>query len=193
MTTAPAVGRFAGMTTATFAPDDRRDPALRAGEAETLLGFLNYHRDTLRMKIGGLTAEQLATTLAPSDMTLGGMLKHLALVEDNWLVVVFAGQPDPEPWASAGDDDPDWEWHSAHLDSPTELRELYDASVARADTVISAALAGGGLAAESQRPSRHTGERFSLRWILLHLVEEYARHNGHADLIRQSIDGQVGE
>src|SRR5262245_61177169 len=92
------------------------------------------------------------------------------------------------------DADRDWEWHSAKDDSPEELRRLFDGAVRRSDTVLDAALASGaGLDSESARTSPREGEGpFSLRWILLHMIEEYARHNGHADLIRQSIDGQTG-
>ncbi len=168
----------------------RRDPPQSGAERSLLLAFLDYHRDTLRMKAGGLDAAQLATALPPSEMTLGGMVKHLALVENNWLREVFLGEPMSEPWRSADwDADRDWDWHSAQDDSPEQLWALYDAMVADADAVIARA----GLDDLSVRTSRRTGEAFSLRWILLHLVEEYARHNGHADLIRESIDGAVGE
>ena len=168
----------------------RTDPPLAADERTTLLAFLDYHRDTLRMKAGGLDATQLDTSLAPSAMTLGGMVKHLALVEHSWLRRVFRGEEYAEPWASVDwEADVDWDWHSARDDSPEEIWALYERMVADADAVV----AGAGLDDLSARPSRHTGEPFSLRWILLHLVEEYARHNGHADLIRESIDGATGE
>ena len=128
-------------------------------------------------------------------MTLGGMLKHLALVEDNWFSVVLLGNDDAEPWNSVDwNADRDWEWHTAVDDDPAWLRGLFDESVAAADRCIDQALADGGLDGLSVRESRHPGEgRFSLRWILLHMIEEYARHNGHADLIRESIDGVTGE
>jgi Protein of unknown function (DUF664) len=89
--------------------------------------------------------------------------------------------------------DRDWEWHTARDDTPEELYALFDEAVRRADAVIAEALAGRGLDAESSRESRGDEGRFSLRWILVHLIEEYARHNGHADLLRQAIDGQTGE
>ena len=170
-------------------PAARVDPPTHGEERELLVAFLQYHRDTLRRKAGGLDAAQLAATLPPSDMTLGGMVKHLALVEGSWLRERFAGDEPHEPWRSVDwDADPDWDWHSAADDSPEEIWALYDAMVADADAVIAA----HGLDDLSAVPSR-SGEPFSLRWILLHLVEEYARHNGHADLIRQSVDGQTGE
>ncbi|MGC5166645.1 DinB family protein [Luteimicrobium sp. DT211] len=176
------------------AADVRLDPPLQAGEAETLLGFLAYHRDTLRWKTSGLDAVDLRRPLAPSSMTLGGLLKHLAYVEDNWWRVVWLGSEPSEPWAAVDwSQDRDWEWHSAAADSPEELRAGFDAAVARSDAIVAAALASGGLDATSAGADRHTGERFTLRWIVVHLVEEYARHNGHADLLRENVDGLVGE
>jgi hypothetical protein len=91
------------------------------------------------------------------------------------------------------DADRDWEWHTAKDDTPEELFALFDEAVRRADAVVDEALAGAGLAAESSQESRRGEGRFSLRWIIVHMIEEYARHNGHADLIRESIDGQTGE
>ncbi len=174
----------------------RTDPPLAAGEAETLVAFLDYHRDTLRIKAEGLDAAQLDQRLEPSTITLGGLLKHLAYVEDWWFNQVYADNPPPEPWASVDwKADGDWDWHSAAADTPDQLRGLYDETVAISDRILHEALAHpGALESLSRRtfrsdPSRH----YNLRWILVHLVEEYARHNGHADLIRESIDGQVGD
>ncbi|GAB6940307.1 DUF664 domain-containing protein [Isoptericola variabilis] len=180
-------------------PDDRVDPPLRADEVTTLRAFLDYHRDTLRRKTAGLDADQLRTTLPPSTMTLGGLLKHLAFVESNWFLQVFDGGAAMPPFDAADwDADPDWEWHSAAHDAPDELRSLFDAAVAAADRSIDAALAapapGSGLDGTSARESRRPGEgAFSLRWILVHMIEEYARHNGHADLLREALDGATGE
>lgn len=173
---------------------DRVDPPQNADEATTLVAFLDYHRATLRAKAAGLDAEQLRSTHAPSTLTLAGLLKHVALNEAHWFGWVLHGRPVPEPFASADwDADVDWEMTSARDDSPEELGALVDASVEGARANIAEALAAGGLEFTSARPSRHNGEPFSLRWILLHMIEEYARHNGHADLIRESIDGATGE
>jgi uncharacterized damage-inducible protein DinB len=174
---------------------ERVDPPLATDEVTMLRAFLDFHRDTLRRKTAGLTSDQLNATHPPSTMTLGGMRKHLALVEDNWFSVVLLGNDDAEPWRSVDwNADRDWEWHTAADDDPALLRSLFDESVAAADRCIDVALADGGLDRLSARESRHEGEgRFSLRWILLHMIEEYARHNGHADLIRESIDGETGE
>src|SRR5262245_28381245 len=125
---------------------DRSDPPLRAGETETLLSYLAYHRATLRMKTYDLDADQLRATVAPSTMTLGGMLKHLALVETWWFNEVFLGNPQIEPWASVDwDADEDWDWHSAADDSPEQLFATFDDAAAATDEIIREALAGGDL------------------------------------------------
>ena len=175
--------------------DDRVDPPLRADEVTTLRTFLDYHRDTLRWKTAGLTAEQLRTPHAPSSLTLGGLVKHLALVETDWFAVKLDGDTAIAPFDTADwDADRDWEFHSAADDSPEELRALLDAAVADSDRRIDAALAAGGLDGTSAQESRRPGEgAFSLRWILVHMIEEYARHNGHADLLREAVDGATGE
>ena len=173
---------------------DRTDPPIAAGEVESLLAYLDYHRDTLRGKTEGMTQAQQATRLEPSTLTLGGLLKHMALVEDNWFSVVLLGNEDAEPWRGLDwDADPDWEFRTAADDSPDELRQLLDEAIAAADANIRRVLDAGGPDALSVRESRREEGRFSLRWILLHMIEEYARHNGHADLIRESIDGATGE
>jgi len=173
---------------------ERIDPPQAGDEAATLLGFLDYHRETLRLKTDGLDQAQLGQALAPSTLTLGGLLKHLALVESNWFSEVLVGEPLMPPFDTADwDADWDWEFTTAPQDTPEELRALFDDAVARSDANIRAALAEGGLDRLSVKPSRRTGEPYSLRFIIVHMIEEYARHNGHADLIRESIDGVTGE
>lgn len=177
-----------------FAEADRTSPPLRGDEATTLRAFLDLHRDTLRWKTAGHTPEQLATTLPPSEMTLGGLLKHLAVVESGWFSEVLMGGAlippfDGVDWTA----DRDWEWHSAADDSPEELRALFDTAVEASDRIIDTALASPeGLDLLSVREHSGGDGRFSLRWVLTHMIEEYARHNGHADLIRESLDGLVG-
>jgi hypothetical protein len=179
--------------TQTFDKTTRTEAPIRADEVTGLRGLLDYHRDTLRWKCAGLTQQQLAQPHAPSTMSLGGMMKHLALNEVGWFGNTLVGEPYPPPFTDIDwDADPDWEWRTAADDSPDELRTLYDDCVRRADAAIDHALAAGGLEAESVESSSQDGA-FSLRWILLHMIEEYARHNGHADLIRESIDGATGE
>ena len=179
--------------TSTPPPDTRIDPPLRADEAVTLRAFLDYHRETFRWKCRGLNQEQLAQSLHPTDMTLGGMMKHLAVVESGWFEETFAGGSLMAPFDTVDwDADRDWEWHTAKDDTPEELFALFDESCRRADAVLDEAMAGRGLDSESRKPSREGGA-FSLRWILVHMIEEYSRHNGHADLIREAIDGEKGE
>jgi hypothetical protein len=168
---------------------------VRADEVTSLRAFLGYHRDTLRMKCSGLTQEQLARPLPPSDMTLGGIMRHLTVVESGWFEEGFAGRTLIAPFDTVDwDADRDWEWHTARDETPEDLFALFDESCRQSDAVIDAALGpgGAGLDALSEEDEAERG-RFSLRWIMLHMIEEYARHNGHADLIRESIDGQVGQ
>ena len=173
----------------------RPEPPYDSSEAVTLLGFLDYQRATLRQKCRGLSDEQLRATLAPSPITLGGLLKHMACVEDAWFTETIGGQPLPEPWASVDfEADPDWTWHSADADSGDALRWLWAERVDRSRGIITAELSEQGDAALG-RTHAAWGRRdpVSLRWVLAHMIEEYARHNGHADLIRESIDGQTGD
>ncbi|MCF4120730.1 DinB family protein [Antribacter sp. KLBMP9083] len=166
----------------------RTDPPYTADEVTTLRSFVDFYRATLRRQCAGLTAEELRTTLPPSTMTLGGLLKHLAWVEQFWFGEILHGQDPAEPWASAPwDTDGDWEWTSAQHDAPEDLDALFVASVTAADRNLDAALADGGLDTTAVR-ERH-GEPVSVRWILVHMVEEYSRHAGHADLLRESLDG----
>jgi len=168
---------------------------LDGGEVATLLGFLDYQRATLTWKCRDLSDEQLRVALPPTSMTLGGMLKHLAGVEDYWFTQVVGEMPSPEPWASVDwDADPDWDWHSASEDSGEELRALWAERVDRSRRVVRDLLGQGEEAAlGSTHPAWGGEDRTSLRWVLVHMIEEYARHNGHADLLRESIDGETGE
>jgi len=169
----------------------RTDPQLDVDEPTTLLQYLDYQRDTMLGKVEGLDQEQLGRRLPTSELTLAGLLKHLALVEDNWIQVRFLGRPESElePWGDAPwDDDQDWEFHSALSEPPDELVSLYRAACERSRQTV----AGVDLA--SMSAGRNSDDKtWSLRWILVHLIEETARHNGHADLLREAIDGQVGE
>jgi hypothetical protein len=172
----------------------RIEPPVGGAEVETLRGFLTYQRATFRWKTQGLSSLQLAASLAPSSMTLGGMMKHLAFVESGWFSEDFRGEPlmapfDSAPWQK----DRDWDWHTSDQDSPEQLRAWFDQAVMNSDRIIDEALTVDGLDQPSVAKYRRTGEPYSLRWIMLHMIEEYARHNGHADLIRESIDGSVGE
>ena len=163
------------------------DPAHVADERTTLVEFLDYYRAVLVRKVAGLDRGQLARRVGASTLTLGGLLKHMAYVEDGWFHEGWAQQPTTEPWAGVDwASQPDWDHESAADDAPTELLALFDAAVARSRAAIDAS--HDLLAAVTIR-----GREVSLRWILVHMIEEYARHCGHADLLREAIDGRTGD
>ncbi len=165
------------------------DPERRTDERTMLTAFLDFYRTVLLRKASGLTPEQLAMTTAASTLTIGGLVRHMTLVEDHWFDATFAGLPAREPWASADwDADRDWEMTTAIGMAFDDLRADFDEACDRSRAHVAAtpsldALAAGGDA----------GNRVSMRWILIHMIEEYARHCGHADLLRESIDGRVGD
>jgi uncharacterized damage-inducible protein DinB len=126
-------------------------------------------------------------------MTLGGVLKHLAYVEDVWFSYFLHGNEPVQPWSKIDwEREPDWDWTSAADDSPDELREVWTSAVARSRSLTSDAMAAGGIEQFARRPWSD-GRTPSFRWILCHMVEEYARHCGHVDLLRESVDGLTGE
>lgn len=169
------------------------EPPLSGTEAEHLLGALDRLRWTFRWKADGLTAEQLAVRLPSSSLTLGGLLKHLAANEDYASTHKLTGAPMPSPWDDNGwDGDDDWELNSAASDSPASLYELYDGAVTRSRAALSAAIDSGGLD-QQVHMAEVVGEPVSLRRIVYDMVEEYGRHTGHADLLREAVDGRVGE
>jgi uncharacterized damage-inducible protein DinB len=167
-----------------------RPPLPRAGsERETLEAFLDYHRELLIDKASGLTDEQLHTPHPPSNLTLGGLINHMALVEDDWFTGDLGGVALGEPWASAPwEEDGDWEFTSAR-DVPTdELFTRYRDAIARSRAVMATIDDLGKMSTRTDGD----GNPWSVRWILVHMIEETARHCGHADLIREAIDGAVG-
>ena len=168
-------------------------PPVAGPEIDTLVGALERNRRTFAWKCGGLDAAGMRRTLAPGTMTLGGLVKHLALVEDEYLTRQLTGAPSLSPPFDTVDfdADPDWEWRTAAEDSPEELMGLWEACVARSRRHVAAAYAEGPdvLAASAWSD----GRRPALRRLMVDLVEEYARHTGHADLLRESVDGLVGE
>jgi hypothetical protein len=171
----------------------RPEPPIAAGEVDTLMGFLDFQRATFAWKCRGVDADGLRATTAASTMTLGGLMKHLALVEDGWFSRALFGNEQAPPWNEVDwKADRDWEWHSAAQDSPADLFALWETSVDRSRTLAAEALADGGLARLAVRTFPEGGSP-SLRWIFCHMIEEYARHNGHADLLREAIDGETGE
>jgi uncharacterized damage-inducible protein DinB len=171
----------------------RPEPPIAADETATLLGFLDYQRATFAWKCRGVDSAGLVVTVGVSSMTLGGMLKHMAYVEQSWFSRSLHDRQAEPPWDTVDwKADPDWEWHSAAQDSPEQLFAMWDGAVARSRELVTEALADGGLDQPARR-SWPDGTAPSLRWIICHMIEEYARHNGHADLLRESIDGVTGE
>jgi uncharacterized protein DUF664 len=169
------------------------EPPFSGTEAEHLVGALDRLRWTFRWKADGLDADQLAVRLPSSALTLGGLLKHLASNEDYCTTHKLHGTPMPPPWDDNGwDGDNDWELSSAASDSPASLYELYDGAVARSRAAVAEVLATGGLD-QQVHLAEVVGEPVSLRRLLYDLVEEYGRHTGHSDLLREAVDGRVGE
>lgn len=168
------------------------EPSMTAGEVEMQLFALERSRAQFAWKCGGLDAAALNRAHPPSTMTLGGLIKHLAFVEEQKIGLV-TGRPLGPPWNAVDfDADPDWEWHSAADDSPAELYALWQDAVARGRAAWAAAIAQGGLDQPSWYTTR-SGKSPNIRRFLVDLHDEYARHVGHADLFREAIDGLVGE
>jgi hypothetical protein len=170
------------------------EPPLAGDETATLLGSLERQRATFAWKCGGLDAAGLQATVGASSITLGGLLKHLANVEDDYFSTRLLGRDPGPPWDAVDwDADPAWDWRSAAEDTPEQLMTLWRDAVARSRSAVTEALADGGLDRLATGISNSRGESPSLRRILIDLIEEYARHVGHADLVRESVDGLVGE
>lgn len=173
--------------------EGRPEPPPNGNELETLVGFLEFQRATFAWKCSGLGETGFRATTAASTLTLGGMMKHLALVEQGWFSRSLHGHAYGPPWNDVDwAADRDWEFHSANDDSPDDLWALWRASLIASRAQLAEALADSGLQHRSAR-TWPDGTAVSVRWILAHMIEEYARHNGHADLIRESVDGQTGE
>ncbi len=181
------------MSETLHSPGPSWEPPAAGTEVEHLLAALDRQRTTFRWKADGLDPAGLALTVGVSTMTLGGLLKHLALVEDLYFTARLRQTSPGRPWEDVDwDAEPGWDWTSAADDSPEQLYALYDAAVARSRGHLAAALADGGLD-QLVDVGWSDGRLPSLRRMLCDLVEEYARHTGHADLLREAVDGRVGE
>jgi hypothetical protein len=169
------------------------EPSMTAGEVEMLLFALDRSRAQFAWKTGGLDAAALNRAYPPSTMTIGGLIKHMALVEERY-TIDFTGKP-PGPPLNDVDFTPntDWEWRTAGNNMPEELYALWRGAVERSRAAMTAALAEGGLDQPAKFTSTDTGESPNLRRIVVDLHDEYARHVGHADLMREAVDGLVGE
>lgn len=174
----------------TFSPrwgagGSRAEPPNVAGERETLLAFLDWHRDTFELKCAGLAPERLSErAVPPSTMSLHGLLRHLSGVERWWFRIQFAGEDVPMLYYT--DDDPDQDFDSLDGDVG-EAFAVWRDEVERARRIVAAAAS-----LEETGTVRSTGEPISLRNVLVKLIAEYARHNGHADLLRERLDGATG-
>ena len=170
-------------------------PPAAGDEITTLLGALERQRVTFAWKVGGLDEAGLAATAAASTITLGGLVKHLAFVEDFKFGTMLLGRDLPPPWNDVDwENDGDYPWSSAGQDSPDTLYTLWQGAVIRARGAVAEALEKGGLDVRIVYGyGDDPDDALSLRRLIADMIEEYARHNGHADLIRESIDGLVGE
>ncbi|MBW0101611.1 DinB family protein [Pseudonocardia sp. KRD291] len=169
-------------------PDPRTEADPRADERVTLEGFLRWQRQTLEIKCAGLDADALARRVVPhSTLSLLGLLRHLADVERAWFRRVLSGLDAPPLFYTADDRDGDFDGARADPELVEQARSAWRDEVAFAERFVAEA---PDLDVTGQH---HRRGAMSLRWVLVHMIEEYARHNGHADLLRQGIDGAVGE
>ena len=168
------------------------EPPLAGTELEHLVGALDRLRTTFRWKADGLDTAGLQTRVGASSLTIGGLLKHLAFVEDFTFTVKLAGKSPGPPWETADwDAVPDWDFVPAADDAPEQLYALWEEAVGRSRERLGAALADG--LDQLVHLSTDDGRHPSLRRLVCDLIEEYGRHTGHADLLREEVDGLVGE
>ena len=168
---------------------ERAEPPLRAGEREMLTGWLDYHRATLRWKCEGLTDDQLRErAVPPSRLCLLGLVRHLAECERSWFRNVLLGDGLAALYSTG--EDPDADFNDVETANVAEVLATFERECAAAREAVATA---PDLDVLSKKTDRRTGEQFNLRWILSHMIEEYARHNGHADLLRERIDGATGD
>ncbi|WP_377268071.1 DinB family protein [Peterkaempfera sp. SMS 1(5)a] len=164
---------------------ERIGPPLTAGERETLRAFLDYHRATLAMKCDGLGDEELRRrSMPPSTLTLLGLVRHMAEVERAWFRRVINGEDIPLVWSDEGD------FQVAYDASTSTRAEAFDAW--QAEVEHSRRIEREAESLDVTGYQKSWGEKVSLRLVMLHLIHEYARHNGHADFLREGVDGTVG-
>ncbi|SFG69094.1 Protein of unknown function [Streptomyces mirabilis] len=166
----------------------RTEPATDADERSMLEGWLDYHRETLEMKCAGLDDARLKTaSVEPSELSLLGLVRHMAEVERGWFRKVLVGD-DPGP-IYCSEEDRDGEFHLTDADTWDEAYATWQAEIG----IARRNAARFALDDACEGRSKFTEDPINLRWIYTHMIEEYARHNGHADLIRERIDGATGE
>lgn len=165
--------------------DDRVGPSATAPEREMLRGFLDFHRATLAMKCDGLSDEQLRrASMPPSSLSLLGLVRHLAEVERTWFRKVINGEDIPLVWS------PDNDYQAAYDASQSSRSEAFAAW--QAEVERSRAIEAGAESLDLTVHAPRWGEDVSLRLVMLHVLLEYGRHNGHADFLREGIDGVTG-
>ena len=166
---------------------ERTSPPRTAGERETLESWLDFHRATLALKCEGLTDEQLREQSAPpSDLSLLGLVRHMAETERGWFRQVLGGEDVPDLYVTP--EDQNAEFTGA---ADADVAASFAAWQTECELARQAVAAAPSLDVLAARPTRLGAA--SLRWILVHMIEEYARHNGHADLLRERIDGATGD
>ena len=163
------------------------DPASTGNERDTLLAFLDYYRAVFVRKVEGIDDDEARRRVPPSSMDLLGMTRHLADVERWWFRGSFAAEVTSGIYDS--DDDPDLDWHHGPGDTLNDALSHWHEEVARAREIVAATTDLDAVGA-NVHPRRGP---ITLRWILVHMIEEYARHCGHADLLREAIDGRTGD
>jgi hypothetical protein len=169
------------------------EPPYSATAAVSLIAALDRQRTTFRWKADGLTTDGLNVRIGASSLTIGGLIKHLTRVEDVHFTWDVSGSAPSEPWRSVDwDATPDWDFESAASDTPEELYAGYDAAVARSRQILTDRLAQSDLEQPIAMGER-AGVAFSLGRLVADMVEEYGRHTGHADLLREAVDGRIGE
>lgn len=166
--------------------DPRIRPARRGDERETLCAFLDYQRQTLLMKVAGLSDKEAGQQLLLTPTSLMGLVRHLAEVERWWFRITFAGEPIGLRYCG---DDPERDWNVVPGDSLADAVAAYEEECEASRAVVATA---SSLDDVAQATTRHDEPSHSLRWILVHMIEETARHNGHADILREITDGTVG-
>jgi uncharacterized damage-inducible protein DinB len=160
----------------------RIDPPCIGSERELLTTFLDYHRQTVLLKVEGVSDADLRRTMTPSGLSLLGLIKHLAYVERSWFQDEFAGEDVSFPWT---DEDPNADFRIEPDETTQDIFTLYQAEVKRSREIVAVSSLDDIARGDKRKPS--------LRWIMIHMIEETARHNGHVDLMREAIDGQTGE
>jgi uncharacterized damage-inducible protein DinB len=167
---------------------DRKRPGLQVDERDMLNGWLEHHRGILLWKCEGLTDDQLRRrSVPPSTMSLLGLIRHMTDVERGWFQQVFLGEDVPDLYPTP--DDPDGDFNGV---GDADVADAFRAFEAECEASRQAVAAASDLDVLSKQGSSRTGELFSLRWVVTHMIEEYARHNGHADLLRETVDGTTG-